>query len=80
MLRDEDGDFAKALKSFGIGAEDTAEFLAGFIQDQRSSLALRNMSEEELARRTFQYARNLRVISEFTGQEADQLRAAQQNF
>ena len=80
MLRDEDGDFAKALKSFGIGAEDTAEFLAGFIQDQRTNLALRNMSEEELARRTFQYARNLRVISEFTGQEADQLRAAQQNI
>ena len=80
MLRDEDGDFAKALKSFGLGAEDTAEFLAGFIQDQRTNLALRNMSEEELARRTFQYARNLRVISEFTGQEADQLRAAQQNI
>ena len=76
MLRDEEGDFARALKGFGYGAEETAEFLAQFIQDQRSSLAIRNMSEDELAQRSFQYAKNLRIISEFTGQEVDDMRAA----
>ena len=76
MLRDEEGDFARALKGFGYGAEETADFLAQFLQDQRSSLAIRNMSEDELAQRSFQYAKNLRIISEFTGQEVDDMRAA----
>jgi len=40
-------------------------------------LDLRNMSEEQLAANSFQYAKNLRVISELTGQEVDVLREAQ---
>ena len=80
MLRDENGEFAKALKGFGYGATETAEFLADFLQDQRTSLAIRNMSEQELASRSFQYAKNLRIISEFTGQEVDEMRKRQQQI
>ena len=77
ILANENGPYARSLRALGMGSEEIAEFLSGFVQDQRMRLDLRNMSEEQLAANSFQYAKNLRVISELTGQEVDVLREAQ---
>ena len=69
--------FAYAMQSFGYGAEEAAEFLGEFIDRNRNSLRLQNMTDKEVAEVAFDYAKNLRVIAELTGVQVDELKAAQ---
>ena len=76
VLTKTDGEFATSLKSFGYSAEETAEFLGEFITVNRNNQRLQSMDQQQLAQATFDYAKNLRIISELTGTEVDQLREA----
>jgi len=73
LLADTDGPFGKAMMAFGMGAVDTAEFLGEFIETQKGNLFTSQMSTEQLAKVTFDLAKNQRIVAELTGQQADDL-------
>jgi len=74
VLTDTDGPFRSGMKMFGYSIEESSAFMGDFIEANRYALNLQNMTADELAKRTFDYAKNLNVIAEATGQEADAIR------
>ena len=69
--------FAYAMQSLGYGSEEAAEFLGQFIEQNKNSLRLQNMTDREVATVAFEYAKNLQVLSELTGVQVDEIRANQ---
>ena len=74
ILTDTDGPFRDGMRMFGYSIEESSKFMGDFIEANRYALNLQNMTADELAARTFEYAKNLNVIAEATGQEADAIR------
>lgn len=67
MIREE-------LLALGYDYEEQGEVMALFMaQQKRAGVALENLAPDELARGTAEYAKNLKVISDITGQDAKKL-------
>jgi uncharacterized protein YoaH (UPF0181 family) len=66
-LRDE-------MLSLGYSYEEQGEVMASYMAQQRSAgINLKNLAPEELARGAREYATNLKVISDITGEDAKKL-------
>lgn len=74
ILTDTDGPFRTGMKMFGYSIEESAAFMGDFIEANKYNLNLQKMTADEVAARTFEYAKNLNVIAEATGQQADEIR------
>jgi len=62
------------LLALGYSYEQQGEVMALFMaQQRRAGVALENLAPEDLARGTADYAKNLKVISDITGQDAKRL-------
>lgn len=62
------------LLALGYNYEEQGEVMALFMaQQKRAGVALENLAPEDLARGTAEYAKNLKVISDITGQDAKKL-------
>lgn len=57
----------------GYTYEEQGEVMASFMANMAASGKLRTMTDEQIARGTRDYAKNLKVISDFTGQDAKKL-------
>ena len=66
--------FRDELLALGYSYEEQGEVMASFMAQQRAAgRDLKNLAPEELARGTREYATNLKVISDITGQDAKKL-------
>lgn len=61
------------LFSMGYSFEEQGEVMAGFMANMAASGKLRQMSDTEIAQGTREYAKNLKVITDITGQDAKKL-------
>jgi hypothetical protein len=61
------------LLKLGYTYEDQGVILAGFMANMQASGRLRSMSDKEIAEGTRQYAKDLKVITDLTGQDAQKL-------
>lgn len=57
----------------GYSFEEQGDIFAGYMANQQAAGKLRAMSDKEIAVGTREYARNLKVISDITGQDAKKL-------
>jgi hypothetical protein len=65
----------------GYSLEELQEVQVGYLELQRAGgiqLLSQNMSQEQLNRRSLDYAKNLRVLGELTGKSVEQLQQEQQ--
>lgn len=65
--------FRTEMFKMGYAYEEQAELFAGFMANQQAAGKLRAMSDREIAIGTREYATNLKVISDITGQDAKRL-------
>lgn len=78
------GEHNMRLRQLGISYEEQAEQTADFMANLQRTGQLRQMSDQQIADTSFEYMKNLRVISALTGKTADQMKedrdAALQNL
>ena len=65
------------LERMGINIEDQAMFIGEFIENNQRNAMLANMSQGQLADTVFGLAKNMRILSELTGEDINAQRQAQ---
>lgn len=70
------------MLALGYSYDDQIEIMASFMANMKTAGKLEKMSKEEIALATRDYARDLKVLADFTGQDAKKLmdRARQQEL
>ena len=70
------------MLALGYSYDDQVEVMASYMANMKASGKLEKMSKEEIALATRDYARDLKVLADFTGQDAKKLmeRARQQQL
>ena len=67
------GSLRDEMLGLGYSYEEQGAVMASYMAQQKASGALEKMNDEQIAKGTAEYAKNLKVISDITGQDAKKL-------
>lgn len=70
------GPGASKLEKFGMTVDEVAEFLGEFVEVRKRTNLLVGRDEVQIANATFDLAKNMRILKEFTGEDIDEQRKA----
>lgn len=77
-LRTDTEQYSKKLFALGFNTQDQADVVAASMSNLSRSTNIQKMNADDIARESYDYAKNLKIISDITGKTAKQQMEAQQ--